>query len=61
MREVMPMQKRLNQTDIADIKISTRSRDDTPNILKGLQYLYIIPIKSHFMVFDPTSITDGFH
>ncbi len=41
MREVMPVQRRLNQTDIADIKISTRSRDDTPDILKGLQYIYI--------------------
>lgn len=41
MREVMPVQRRLNQTDIADIKISARSRDDTPDILKGLQYIYI--------------------
>ena len=41
MREVMPVQRRLNQMDIADIKISARSRDDTPDILKGLQYIYI--------------------
>ena len=40
MREVMPVQRKLNQTDIAAIKISNRSRDDTPDILKGLQYIY---------------------
>ena len=40
MREVKPLQKRIGQTDIADIKISTRSRDDVPDILRGLQYLY---------------------
>ena len=40
MREVKPLQKRIGQIDIADIKISTRSRDDVPDILRGLQYLY---------------------
>lgn len=40
MREVMPLQKGIDQTDIVDIKISPRSRDDVPDILKGLQYIY---------------------
>ena len=40
MREVKPLQKRIGQLDIADIIISTRSRDDVPDILRGLQYLY---------------------
>ncbi|MCP4047352.1 MAG: ISNCY family transposase, partial [Gammaproteobacteria bacterium] len=30
----------LGESDIADIKIDTRSRDDIPQLLQGLQYLY---------------------
>jgi IS5 family transposase len=41
MREAEPLQQRIDQTDIADIKISSRSRDDIPDILKGLQYIYV--------------------
>jgi hypothetical protein len=41
MREAEPLQQRIDQTDIADIKISSRSRDDILDILKGLQYIYV--------------------
>jgi hypothetical protein len=41
MRQVIPAQSRLGQSDISQIKISTRSRDDIPDILRGLQYIYV--------------------
>ena len=31
----------MGQTDIAQIKLSTRSRDDIPQILRGLQHIYV--------------------
>lgn len=41
MRSVSNPQLQLGELDIADIKIDTRSRDDIPQLLQGLQYLYI--------------------
>jgi len=43
MREIIPSQPSLGQTNIADIIISDKSRDDIPDILKGLQYIYTDP------------------
>ena len=40
MRSVSNSQLQLGESDIADIKIDTRSRDDIPQLLQGLQYLY---------------------
>lgn len=40
MRSVSNLQLQLGELDIADIKIDTRSRDDIPQLLQGLQYLY---------------------
>ena len=40
MRSVSNPQLQLGESDIADIKIDTRSRDDIPQLLQGLQYLY---------------------
>lgn len=40
MRTTTPSQLKLGELDIASIKISARSRDDIPQILRGLQYLY---------------------
>ena len=40
MREIFPVQRTLDQIDIADIKIDSRSRDDIPLILAGLQHIY---------------------
>lgn len=40
MRNVSNPQLQLGELDIADIKIDTRSRDDIPQLLQGLQYLY---------------------
>jgi hypothetical protein len=42
-RVVVPNQMKIGEYDIANIKINPRSRDDIPQILKGLQYLYITP------------------
>jgi len=43
MRLVKDSQLRLGEVDIADIKFDPRCRDDIPQLLKGLQYLYITP------------------
>lgn len=40
MRATTNPQLQLGEIDIANIKISTRSRDDIPQLLRGLQYLY---------------------
>jgi hypothetical protein len=40
MRQVQPSQLQLGETDIADIKLDARSRDDIPQLLRGLQFLY---------------------
>lgn len=40
MRKVQPKQLQLGEIDIASIQLDTRSRDDVPQILFGLQHLY---------------------
>jgi len=40
MRTTTQPQLQLGEIDIANIKIDPRSRDDIPQLLKGLQYLY---------------------
>ena len=43
MRVVQPQQMQLGEQAIAAIRIDTRSRDDIPKILQGLQHLYTRP------------------
>ena len=43
MRTVLPQQLQLGQSDIAAIEFDERSRDDIPQILQGLQYIYMTP------------------
>lgn len=40
MRQVEPRQLQLGQIDIASIKFDPKSRDDVPQLLAGLQYIY---------------------
>jgi hypothetical protein len=40
MREIIKRQLDLGEVDIGAIEISTKSRDDIPRILRGLQYIY---------------------
>lgn len=40
MRTITNTQLQLGEIDIANIKIDPRSRDDIPQLLRGLQYLY---------------------
>ena len=40
MRQVQPLQLQLGEIDIASIRFDPRSRDDIPQLLRGLQYLY---------------------
>ena len=41
MRQVFAQQLQLGQTDIANIEFNPRSRDDIPQILQGLQFVYV--------------------
>jgi hypothetical protein len=40
LRQVHPKQLQLGESDIANIQFDPRSRDDVPQLLRGLQYLY---------------------
>ena len=40
MRHIQPNQLQLGEIDIAAIQLDPKSRDDIPQILRGLQYLY---------------------
>ena len=41
MREIQKKQRLLGQVNIAEIQFNTKSRDDIPQLLKGIQFLYI--------------------
>jgi hypothetical protein len=41
MRTVKNMQIKLGEVDVSQVKIDAKSRDDIPQILRGIQYLYI--------------------
>lgn len=41
MRVVHPLQPQLSDYSIADIQFDLKSRDDIPQILRGLQYIYV--------------------
>ena len=41
MRVVQPPQTQLGEPNIADIRIDIKSRDDIPQLLRGLQHLYL--------------------
>ena len=43
MRKVIEPQLALGQIDIAAIVFNPKSRDDIPQILRGLQHLYLDP------------------
>lgn len=43
MRKVIHQQLNLGETSISDIKIDLKSRDDIPQVLLGLQYIYESP------------------
>lgn len=43
MRIVMKPQIQMGETDIAAIKLNPKSRDDIPQLLRGLQHIYVTP------------------
>jgi len=43
MRQFETCQPRLGETSIADIVFDPKSRDDVPQLLRGLQFLYVTP------------------
>ena len=43
MRQVISPQLRLGELDIAAIALNPKSRDDIPQLLRGLQYIYVTP------------------
>jgi hypothetical protein len=46
MRQVIDPQLKLGEQDIAAIEFNPKSRDDIPQILRGLQYIYTLCIKN---------------
>ena len=43
MRQVLNLQLQLSEVEISQIEIDLRSRDETPKLLHGLQYIYSMP------------------
>jgi IS5 family transposase len=43
MRQVIDPQLQLSEQDIAAIRLDAQSRDDIPQILRGLQHIYVTP------------------
>lgn len=43
MREIQSRQLNFGEVDISKIEFSTRSRDEMPQLLRGLQYIYVTP------------------
>ena len=41
MRCVKNPQMQIGEMDISQIKLDARSRDDIPQVLRGLQYIYV--------------------
>ena len=41
MRVVQNVQMQIGEVDISQIELDPKSRDDIPQILKGLQHLYV--------------------
>ncbi|MCU7882101.1 MAG: hypothetical protein KZQ60_17445 [Candidatus Thiodiazotropha sp. (ex Lucinoma aequizonata)] len=44
MRKVIDPQLQIDEQDIAAIRLDPKSRDDIPQILLGLQHIYIAPV-----------------
>ena len=43
MRQVLSLQLQLSEVEISQVEIDLRSRDETPKLLQGLQYIYSMP------------------
>ena len=43
MREIQSRQLNFGEVDISKVEFSTRSRDEMPQLLRGLQYIYVTP------------------
>lgn len=57
MRVVKNIQMQMGEVDISEIKFDPRSRDELPQILKGLQYIYTnIPIREEIFKLLETHI-----
>lgn len=67
MRAVERKQAQFGQIDIADITFDTRSRDDIPQVLKGLQHIYttdslrvaVFDLLEHRLESEPTQSDKG--
>ena len=59
-RTVQNSQMALGELDIANIRISSKSRDDIPKLLKGLQYVYTTPsVRESIFQLLETQISPG--
>ena len=62
MRQVIAPQLKLGEQDIAAIQFNPKSRDDIPQILRGLQYIYITPeVRTQVFAILAEVIPDGVH
>lgn len=43
MRQIMASQKQLGETEVSDVKLDPQSRDEVPEVLRGLQHVYSNP------------------
>jgi hypothetical protein len=62
MRQVIDPQLKLGEQDIAAIEFNPKSRDDIPQILRGLQYIYVTPeIRESVFAILAEMLPDGVH
>ena len=62
MRQVIAPQLKLGEQDIAAIEFNPKSRDDIPQLLRGLQYLYITTtVREQVFAILAEAMPDGAH
>jgi transposase, IS5 family len=62
MRQIIAPQLKLGEQDIAAIQWDPKSRDDIPQLLRGLQHLYITPeLRDQVFAILAEMIPDGVH
>jgi transposase, IS5 family len=62
MRQIIAPQLKLGEQDIAAIQLNPKSRDDIPQLLRGLQHLYTTPaVREQVFAILAEVIPDGVH
>jgi len=62
MRQVIAPQLKLGEQDIAAIELDPKSRDDIPQLLRGLQYIYVTAeVREQVFAILAEVMPDGVH